>query len=76
MKVVSEEPHPNSFKYKVKKGKKTKTKEISINEFVLHKYPVVGWVAQAFIYSAPLLIIAGTSPDKYKAKSKEIFLQA
>jgi hypothetical protein len=68
-------PNKNSFKYKVKKDKKIKTKEISIENFVLQKYPVVGWIVQSFIYSVSLLVIAGTSPDNYKTKLEEIFPQ-
>jgi len=61
------------FKYKVKDGKRIKSKEISAEDFILKKYPKIGWVAQGFIYSSVLLILAHLDQNLYKTKIHQIF---
>jgi hypothetical protein len=61
------------FKYKVKDGKRIKSKEISAENFILNKYPKIGWVAQGFIYSSILLILAHLDKNLYKTKIHQIF---
>lgn len=66
-------PDRGVFKYKVKSGKKYKTKEISAERFILSKYMKIGWVSQGFIYSALLTIIAHLDPELFKTKMKQIY---
>lgn len=66
-------PEREVFKYKVRDGKRIKNKEISVKEFILHKYPSNGWVVQGFIYSASLLILAHLDSKLYKSKIQQIF---
>jgi hypothetical protein len=66
-------PERGVFKYKVRDGKRIKNKEISAENFILHKYPTVGWVAQGFIYSSILLILVHLDPNLYKSKIQQIF---
>ncbi len=61
------------FKYKVKDGKRIKSKEISAEDFILNKYPKIGCVAQGFIYSSILLILAHLDRNLYKTKIHQIF---
>jgi|SaaInl8_200m_RNA_FD_contig_121_117804_length_9636_multi_3_in_0_out_0_6 hypothetical protein len=66
-------PDRGAFKYKVKSGKKYKTKEISSEKFILNKYMKIGWISQGFIYSALLTIIAHLDPELFKTKMKQIY---
>ncbi len=66
-------PEREVFKYKVRDGKRIKNKEISAENFILHKYPSIGWVVQGFIYSASLLILARLDSNLYKSKIHQIF---
>ena len=60
------------FKYKVKDGKRLKMKEISAEKFILDKYPKIGWVAQGFVYSSILLILAHVDQESYHDKVQKI----
>ena len=66
-------PGRSVFKYKVKSGKKYKTKEISVENFLLNKYPRIGWVSQGFIYSAILTIIAHADSELFRYKMQQIY---
>ena len=61
------------FKFKVKHGKKIISKEISAENFILNRYPTIGWVAQGFIYSSILLILTHLDRQIYKTKIHQIF---
>ena len=65
-------PEKGVFRYKVKEGKRLKSKEISSEKFLLNKYPKIGWVSQGFIYSAILLILAHLDQGLFKSKIQEI----
>ena len=67
-------PDKNSFRFKIKKGKKIKSKEVTIEKFIFEKFPVVGWITQAFVFSSMLLILAGLSPNKFRENAKKIFI--
>ena len=70
---ISVKDENGNFKYKVKDGKRIKSKEISAENFILNKYPTIGWVAQGFIYSSILLILAHLDRNLYKTKIHQIF---
>jgi hypothetical protein len=67
-------PDRGVFKYKVKSGKKYKSKEISSEKFILNKYLKIGWVLQGFIYSALLTVIAYLDQELFKSKIQEIYI--
>ena len=66
-------PDRGVFKYKVKSGKKYRSKEISAEKFILNKYPKIGWVSQGFIYSALLTIIAHLDEALFRYKMQQIY---
>ena len=66
-------PDRGAFKYKVKSGKRYKTKEISAEKFLLNKYMKIGWVSQGFNYSALLTIIAHLDRELFRTKIKQIY---
>lgn len=60
------------FKYKVKDGKHLRMKEISVEKFILDKYPKIGWVTQGFVYSSILLILAHIDQESYHDKVQKM----
>lgn len=65
--------HKTKYLLKIKSGKKFKTKELSVEDFLLNIYPTVGHISQGFIYSCALLILAGTDEKLYFKGVKSIY---
>lgn len=66
-------PRKNVFQYKMKKGKKYQYKEISAEEFILHKFPVIAWIPRAYFNANLLLLIAYNDKNKFMNIYKRYF---
>ena len=69
-------PEKEVFKYKTREGKHLKSRKISVNEFILDKYPRIGWVIQGFMYSSFLLIIGSIDQKLCETKMRQIIGEA
>ena len=53
--------------------KQIKIRRIKVQDLLLHTFPIVGWISQAFVYTCSLLVICDSQPEKYKDLVSKIY---